>query len=261
MSFQKYAFLGEEIQSFIIDNSDDNECLKLSYMINELFNTEIEKLIHPIDDSKDVTIVALGIKALQTYNSIIILSKYGLESDSKALMRVLAENIFYIGALINDSRFYEEYYKKTGCQTMLIVKNIKNKKHSELFSEETISELNEIDFREIEEHSKTLIKEYKSTYNIAKKAGLLDIYVYVYGALSSHIHSDASIIKEYIDYVNDTFVGFNIMPSVKNQKYVLLTSNKLILKLLEFYNQYFTGGIGKRIDEIWIQNQSLYKLN
>lgn len=258
MDFNSKAFLGEDIKEYQKINEKDNRYVDLSKRINILLNENIESITGKINTHKDVMIVALTLKSLQTFNSIIILSMHGLEADSKALLRVLAEGIIQLGAIIKDEDYYDEFLKKADFQTLMIANNLRKDEHKGILRDDTIAAVQDMDFTALEELVKTISKDSRSLYNVSQRAGMLEIYIYIYGELSKYVHSNASIRNEYVDFENDLFKGFSNVPRDEDQQYVLLTSNYLVLKLLDFYNEYFEGRLDNLIEELWEENKVLY---
>lgn len=258
MDFKSKAFLGEDIKEYQKINEKENLYLDLSKRINIMLNENIELMTGQINTHKDIMIVALTLKSLQTFNSIIILSVHGLEADSKALLRVLAEGIIQLGAIIKDEDYYDEFLKKADFQTLMIANNLRKDEHKGILRHDTIAAVQDMDFTALEKLVQTISKDSLSLYKVSQRAGMLEIYIYIYGELSKYVHSNASIRDEYVDFENGLLKGFSNIPREEDQQYVLLTSNYLLLKLIDFYNDYFDGRLDNMIRELWEENKILF---
>lgn len=94
MPIDKVGFLGEEIKTYrqeIFNKYGDrfNYYKKLNRFLNELKF----KLTPQKDDVQRMVIVTLFIKALETFQSVYILTSYGLTADGEILNRALFETI------------------------------------------------------------------------------------------------------------------------------------------------------------------------
>ena len=248
MPFKETGFLGDEINEFVKGNIENNKLLEISYDINRFLNMNLENLmIHDITN-KDLFIVGLTVKSLQSFDSVLILTKHGLEADAEVLLRVLLEGVIYIGAIVNDRDYFLEYLKKSDAQVLTIVNNMKREKYSKFFNEDTIDKIKSEDYRELVEVVSSKDGKYKKLSAIAEKAEMLDLYLYVYGILSNYVHVNAKIIKGYSDFKEGKFVGFNNVPSTHDQVFILVTLNNIMIKLLKLLEKRYCLGFGPSID-------------
>jgi hypothetical protein len=101
MPFEKFGYLGKqaiEIENEIYFNNKDifNYAIELNSYLHQIGS----QLTINTSNLHQLVVVASFIRILYGYQSTILLSKKGLISDAKAVLRVVLENIVYLKSCI-----------------------------------------------------------------------------------------------------------------------------------------------------------------
>lgn len=256
MPFEKNAFIGiqiEEIRKKHIENN--TEVLGFINDLNRELNRILYSLKHTDDMNRDCFLIGLFCKIIQSFNSLIILSNYGLESDSKTVLRSMMESTFNFRAIVYDENFFEKYLKSGDKQTLYLMNNIK--KYPDFFGKEIKDKLNEDKIQKIEDAIEGLSRI--KTFKLAKKARMKDIYLYTYNLFSLEAHGNAkAIIRNHILENEDDTISFDMMPKYGDYNFTLLTSISVILYVLDGINEYFDIDITETIDEYKVNLSKRY---
>ncbi|MDM8534175.1 DUF5677 domain-containing protein, partial [Clostridiaceae bacterium HSG29] len=126
MTFEKESFLSNEIEENRKVHINNRKILyKKVREINTCMNDVLHNLKHTDNINKDYFLIGLLCKIVKSYNSIILLSEYGLESDVKVLLRSLMETAFNFCAMIYDNEYFEKYLKNADKQNLFFINSIK----------------------------------------------------------------------------------------------------------------------------------------
>lgn len=211
MPFSKHGYLGQEailnIQTVI------KRHFELFQLVEEV-NVFIHKVITEVKfdpyDMHQCLIGSLFAKILQSFHSTIILGRYGLESDSKIVLRALFDAIFLFGAIVEDREFAEKYveYQAKLCQLTKVNAAINNARDLK-FNKIKIRKLTErkkelekglgIDQGKNKNEEKKKLKDMFSSEQLARKAGLNAMYQTGYRILSDDVHASPFSIEVYLN--------------------------------------------------------------
>jgi len=110
MPFQKHGFLGEQARENIGNIRKQYRSLfQLVDEVNEYTYKVIAEIKINSEDIHECLIGSLLAKVVHSFQAVVILSQYGLESDSNIILRALFDNIFIFGSVIEDKEFGGKY--------------------------------------------------------------------------------------------------------------------------------------------------------
>ena len=247
MPFETNAFLGKQIE--VIRNkhvNNNKEILTLLNEINREFNKILHNLKHTNHINKDYFIIGLLCKIIQSYNSVIILSNYGLESDSKVVLRTMMESTFNLRAIIYDEEYFNKYLQNGDKQTLSLINNIN--RNQEIFSGKILSCMSNKKTNELKE----CLSDFKVVHmsDLASLAKMKDVYLYTYNLLSLDTHGNAkAIANNYIISTEGKATKLNISPSYNNLDFIFSIAITLVLKVVGGINEYFSEDFSEFIEK------------
>jgi hypothetical protein len=258
MPFEKYGYLGTQILDKKKENTKENmelfdigmDTLKLAYDI--MYSSNITN-----DDYKKVIVFALYCKIVESYNSTVLLSNYGLLSDSRSMLRVFIESVFIFSGIINDESLYDQFIIKGDYETYELIKRV-NKNPNE-YTEELKKYCDNFDCDRLECKVSKYKKENFYARILAEKANMNDVYYYVYHQLCEDVHTNVRSLRSYIDWSNNDIVGLNPLPKYTDQSYVLVTVIWIMLRALKDLDSFAGLATREMINSIEVKLKPHFK--
>ncbi len=238
------GYLGTEINETRKKIYEDNKALfDLCYEINQF--CQIFKYELKVDDDDNIGIIStlLFFKLLDTYQTVVLLYQYGLDTQARTVNRTILEGLWVLKNLyLNPQETFQlliedEYYKKIN-----MLHDIKNN-HDYFY--EYITKNNILNVEEemtkLEENMKKFGIEKVRKINVKEMAlnssSELEYY-YVYKLLCRDVHVDTGQLTKYFKSESDGSIeGFDDSPSTNNIEEVLITTADLILKAVIFLSK------------------------
>ena len=229
MSFETNGFLSSQIDEFRQRFIEDYQAL--FEFVKELNHFAIkikDKFSIHNQDSRELIIGALYIKVLQSFESTIILSERGLESDSKSILRVMIEAAFYLKAACIDESFCDDYIKSDDLERFKFLNRVRRDKKG-IFS----CELREYASKDRIESLKNSAWGKKDNpfeiYKVAQRANMYDFYQLVYGLLSSDVHTSIRSLDRFYVVNNEGLVEYLIFaPQYDKWSIAILTACSIL---------------------------------
>jgi hypothetical protein len=238
LPFDIYGFLGKQVENISQDTYEKHkELYDLIFEINKFAQKiKYEFVIHN-QNIQELTIGSLYIKIIQSFESVIILSQRGLETDSKAILRVMLEAVFYLKSIYLDPDFVYDYIMGDEIERYRILFKV-SKDNENIFSEELkeyVKKENPRKLKQKKEKDNSL-----EIYNVAKKAKMYDFYQLVYGTLSSDIHTPIRSLEKYYGIDENGNVSHLIcVPIFTDLTAVILTACSILLVALDCLSMFF----------------------
>jgi len=240
MPFDVHGFLGEQVKVIGMKEYEEHKDLfELVIAINKYAQEMKYKFVIHNEDSQELTIGALYIKALQSFESVVILSRLGLNSDSKAVLRVLLEAVFYLKAICEDDNFVFTYIKGDDVELHRILKKI-SKDEKGIFS----TKLKEYASKDKIDNLKSVIWKKNENpleiYKVAEKAGMSDFYQLVYGSLCDNVHTSVRSLEKYYG-INESGRADSLdgLPNFADMDVVIVTACSILLVALSCTEGFF----------------------
>jgi len=176
-------------------------------------------------------LLALYIRSLSTYQSIIILSKKGITTEANVLLRSLVEIQYIIVALSKYPALAKEYLGQEAIEMKKILKN--SRKWSDKISKDTLLHEVEDKLQEVEkEIDLNKLKKY-TIKDFAQSADLLLDYEIYYAILCLTGHSNIYDVKKHFVFDDNGIISsFNWGPDKNNINTVLGIATETMFRLL-----------------------------
>ena len=199
MSVNKQGYLSKELGEITVKIK--NKLLPyftLFEKLNEFAQDTVFLLKVNNQNLQQITLAALYLRILSSYQSIYLLCEKGLNTESKIILRALLENVFRFVAIIKHPELAKQYVN----QDYYHQKKAMNKLFEDDPSLKTINELTQITVdnkRKIEEDSipELGIIEY------ADKAELMSLYRTLYTHLCHSAHSNIRDVEKLLVFDTD----------------------------------------------------------
>lgn len=239
MPFNKKGLLGEDVNEIIKENYEQyKDIFKLSEEIN-MYAQEITYLLNiNSKDTQGVVAGSLFIKILNTFQSVVILYKIGLDSQCKILTRAVLENLFVLKCIVKDKMYLEMLINSDNKKREQLLNNIKSNPYG-VFD----NLINEIDIHELDELSRKNHRnkiESISTKQWAEMAESYHEYYYAYKYLCNDVHVDLRNMEQYIKVDKDGNIDeFIMLPDIKDIKIILCyTANDAMIEAIMCIGNY-----------------------
>ncbi len=238
------GYLGTEIiatKKEIYENH--KELFDLCIEINQF--CQIFKYELKIDDTDNIGIVStlLFFKLLDTYQTVVLLYNYGLDTQARIVNRTILEGLWVIKNLyINPKETFQlliedEYFKK-----MNMLHDIKNNNDNfyEYVTKNNIINIEE-EMKKISENMLRCGVKKIRKINVKEMALSSDSeleYYYIYKLLCRDVHVDTGQLTNYfINNIDGEIQGFDDSPSTNSIEEVLITTSDLILKAVIYLSK------------------------
>lgn len=236
--FEKQGFLSSQIEEIRQKNlQDQSKLFRLAFRTLELAYCQLYQLDIKQLDTKSCLIGALYCKIIESYNSVLLLSNYGLSSDSKSILRVFIEATFLLGSIINNEEQYEQFLIKGDFETFQLVERIK--KNPKEYSEELKTHVMNMDLEEMV----SIVSKYRyknfTAKNMASYAKMNDVFYYVYHQLCEDVHTNVKSLFLFLEQKDDLIEGINPLPKYKDQQYVLISAIWILIRIIKDLSKYF----------------------
>lgn len=202
MPFKSFGFLGKEIENGrqMVKNKFA-QYFNLASDVNAFSLTTISRLKFNKDNLQDCLMGAIFAKIIHSFQSVVILAQYGLESDSRIILRALLDSAFVFGAICKDEGFAEKYIGSQKAERLRSINSALNS-HRNLFDDDTIKELEKQ--RDILTAEKKK-KEFQAIIpeQIANDAGLGSVYLLNYRPLCVDVHTGSEALECFLNLDKD----------------------------------------------------------
>lgn len=231
MAFNTNGFLGTQINTVISDITNE---FSEWFAICEEINTYSYKIRERLDikslDIRNIIIGCLYLKIHHAFQSSVILSKYGMNSEAKIITRTALESLFYLSATVNQPDFYKVFVDADSVSRSKFFTKIK--KVPDIIN--AVQDNLLLDALEgLKERNKdNKLNELKLS-EVAEKALMIDDYNSLYSILCNDVHPNIrNLESRYLLIENDEIKAFNCTPSTIDIKLILYTTCCTLIKTL-----------------------------
>jgi hypothetical protein len=211
MPFQKHGFLGREAaENALTVRKRYFELFRLVDEVNEYVHKVVAEIKFDPYDMHQSLIGSLFAKMLHSFQAVIILTQYGLESDSNIILRALFDAVFLFGSIVEDRKFAEKYVEyQTKASQLRKVNAAINNANDLKFDDEMVKRLTDrkeelknelgIDYGENRDKEKATLANMFSSEQLARKAGLNAMYQSGYRILSDDVHTSPFSVEAFLN--------------------------------------------------------------
>ncbi len=259
MSIESTGFLGNEIEKYSEEIVKWNKDLfDLSFDYNKFAQeTKYKFQIHSKDGQK-VIAGCLFLKILNTFQGVVILAKYGLQSDSKILLRSLFEPLCILKLVLEDKTFHRKYIS-TDLFEMRKRFNIAKASPDAVFDE-----LRKIADDEIEKLSSNIVKSEAEEYKVerlASLANLTSMYNTYYRLLSGTVHTSPRSLDEYISTDDEgNLCSIKWGPTDEGVPIILLAAVEFLRMALNLMIQFFEIEALEQLQALHTREKEFHRL-
>ena len=213
MPFEKHGFLGQQAR----ENTENirkrhDRLFNLVDEVNEYTHEAIVEVNIDPQDMHQCLVGSLFAKMVQSFQALVILAQYGLESDSNIILRALFDDIFLFGSIIEDKEFAERYIEHERVLQLKLTNAAINNAKDLRFGKKMMRRLTDRK-AELEKEIKAAKDDKKgkrppgddkmfSSERLAKKAGLNAMYQSGYRILSNDVHTSPVSVEAFLNIEN-----------------------------------------------------------
>lgn len=234
MAVDKEGFLSEDIFEYVTKNRTKyKETFSLVTDLNKYSQSLMFKINAHENAYQELILSALYIRALQLFQSIIILAERGIDSATRILIRGLMEVMFTLVACSKNKEVARRYILNDKFDSIKSIRRIKQYKGKSLLP----------NIKRMLNQEKKLEEEIKnekiipiSIEEMSKIAGLHSHYLTVYDALSRTAHVKIKDIEQNLNLSENKFVWG---PKDVEIEYLLQTIAGYIIIISNHINEFF----------------------
>ena len=242
-SINEEGFLSQDINEYINQNHTKHK--KTFDLINDL-NKYTQSLMFKINAHENVfqelILTALYIRALQLFQSIVILSEKGIDSTTRVVMRSLMEVMFTLVACAKNKEIAKRYILNDKVDSLKTIRRVKQYKGNLLLP----------NIQRILNQEKILDNEIKnenivpiSIEEMSKLANLHSHYLTVYDVLSRTVHVKIKDIEQNLNLSENKFIWG---PKDVDIEYLLLTAAGFIIIISVNINDFFKIDTSEKLE-------------
>lgn len=241
MPIDYYGFLGKDIEEF---KKEVFVKYKEVFEFFEEFNHFLQKMKFALkvkdSDAWGVTIVALFIKSLETFQSIYILVRNCLSIDAENLTRILFEEMVKIGYCCKGEKEFKRYMSIHLHDILRMINAAQNNLGefpTELFEIKSYSERKEeIDNMLTDQGNPKKI----NLEGMARQLGVIKLYNSYYRSVCSPVHSAPKSLEKYLIAGKDGKIEkFVWGPHTEGIIIPLYTAIEFMLRICKFLSDFF----------------------
>ena len=234
MSIDEEGFLSQDIKDFVNQNHTKyKETFDLISEINRYSQSLKFKIKAHENVYQELVLAVLFIRALQIFQSIIILAEKGIDSATRILIRALMEVMFTLVACAKSKEVAKKYILNDKIDSLKTIRRVKQYKGDPLLP----------NIKKMLTHEQSLSDEIKnekivpiSIEEMSKLAGLHSHYLTVYDVLSRTAHVKIKDIEQNLNFSENKF---NWGPKDVQMEYLLLTVVGFIVIISDNINDFF----------------------
>jgi len=234
------GFLEGRICSWIADHRAQHATLFTA--IREL-NRECHRFLdgRAVDVTSELhtTTAALCARLLELFQGLFIAVEHGMMSVGSIAFRAYLEAYFCLRAIHRDPTFLKQYLDQLHVSRKALVNRIRHSNTPELAA--LREALDEKLARDISETIKEQNIQRLKIEDVARRAGLHEVYATAYAVLSGAVHTTAWDLESHLDY-DDTekaIQGFKYGPSDSNTEKFLGLAGMVMADALETISSIF----------------------
>jgi len=248
----------QDMEGFLSSNVDNTiretrfsfkDWFVLSEDVNRHYHRILTSIKLDINNLQEVYITVLAIRAVETFQGVIILCERGMAAQSRMVLRCLMELLFLIRAGSKNNELVKELvYEDTKTRLKLLnkLKACSEKTREGLIDFPNGDYENELKFK-IDENKMSEIK----TWYVAKEAGLSDYYNTAYSLLSQTIHTKIGDLDEHFK-VNEKneIVSFHLGPKIENTGLYLVSAIECMFYIIDSLIILFKKGHDPALEDL-----------
>ncbi|MEZ0231377.1 MAG: DUF5677 domain-containing protein [Methylophilaceae bacterium] len=177
--------------------------------------------------------MVLFARTVSNTSAAMLVAEHGYEVQSKTLLRTALESLFSLVAIANDPKMAEAFMQAG--ERELKRKVFKSRLWSEWLKSTVETRLNSENFKKYEDLAKSTKAKNISTEEMAKAAGLYDLYLTAYTVFSASVHGNIGDLEQQFVYSEDglEIEGIRSGAIVDNLHGLYLVASEILLKGLE----------------------------
>lgn len=258
-SIEEEGFLSEEINQWIKKHRQENsELFKLCENLNRFSHSTMFTIHITTINPSNLLVSCLYIKAMSTFQGIILMTERGMVNEAKVLLRCLLECMFAIVAIGKDDSVADNLLSSDQIKRKKALKSYKENRDAGVY--DSTSSLSKAD---VENLIKELEKEIKENgikdlkiQELAQKAGLDLIYNTAYRILSASIHVDLADLHQYLKISDGGELEMLLWgPDANDINLILYSAAGAMLRIVPAVSVLFALSF----DEAWIKIKYLYQ--
>jgi hypothetical protein len=250
---EKSGFLSKDINKYKERHRKKNEeIFHLCEELNEYAHSTMWKMKITNEYLPEILSACAYVRVLSNFQSIVILTEYGLLNEAKIVLRSFVEGMFMMVAIAKDKDYSRTILEQDTLERERAYKAIKRNIIAGIFKsgkptlDEVEKKLEEIK-KDIEEKN---IKKINKR-DLSKAADLESYYDTVYHLLSGTVHINPRDLESYLDLTEDRKVKeIKWGPEEEEIEDILFTAIEILTRVLESISNMFEIELDGNWDEI-----------
>jgi Family of unknown function (DUF5677) len=235
--FNEFAFLSDELEGWVADfKKNHHECLTLAHEANSLALETFSRCHNNGDDARLFLCSILLVRIITNFQSFLLLEMRGLEAEARAILRSLLEALFVLQANEKSPGFSGRYARHSMNEHRKYLKKLDELK---ALGVEYLPDLQAL--------TPFTKDDALAIWQIAKEAGMEEIYVMQYSRLCMHTHPSAIGLMDGLSETQGDRKKIEIIPRDIDADHNILTGVSFIVMALASVDRIYSFGILDRI--------------
>lgn len=260
------GFLADEAQLWIAQHRQQfTEAFAMVRDVNRLAVRALHAGEPNAENEQEVVAAVQFARILTHFEATIILVERGAIASAKALLRVLCEAVFNLGAVTNDKSFVGELLKDDRFRRAALIEALLELPSADLpITEDERHELRAEAAQLLADAKAAGQKKPLGAAKIAKKAGLIDYYRLFFVPYSGAVHSSARDLDAHVaSTAAGAIEGLKFGPDSGEVHSVLEAAMQMLFTALHYHLRVLPkSGVQSHFDALWaLQKQRVEKMN
>jgi len=149
------------------------------------------------EDSQEISASCLYAKVLNSFQSSVLLYRYGLSVEGRIIIRTVLESAFILKAICDNSDYAQDFVMMDNKDRERFGKAVNDKKNEDIFKD-IKEEIPETLYEDLKKENREKGIKMISVEEWAKRADLEEFYQCAYRVLSMGIHTNPRALENYI---------------------------------------------------------------
>jgi hypothetical protein len=214
------------------------------------------------DSEQEVLACVLFARVLTHFEATILLAERGMAPSAKAMLRVLCEAVFNLGACANDPAFHEDLLKDDDFRRARLIEALLELPFEHVPISTTERTELTAEAAKLRADAKAAGNRRLGVASIANKAGLLDYYRLIYVPYSGPVHSSVRDLDSHVEGTPDGRIdALTFGPDPEQTDTIVEVAFQLLLTAMLLHLKVMPqSDVQRDLDRLWATEKLRLKL-
>lgn len=190
-------------------------------------------------DIRELISALLLLRSIEHFEACLCLTQLGLDAPAKVSLRTLLETYFTIKAISSNEQMLTALILEGQAEALKLIRKCKEMKSPKF--QDKYDPLLE---KQLEEKAKESGSKIQKTEEIAKAAGLHELYLGIYSQLTGAVHTKLSDLVCYLHCDKEQIEGYSCRRNDSEAQATLLTAGQVLIYVTDEIQGMLHDGLG-----------------